>query len=188
MHVFLCGTIKVEEMNDIIISKGSLYELNKYEGFPYLEYAKNNNLPANIHSLASYILAGTWNTWNTGWVNRNRDWLTKVSKGSSITVIHSVITKYSNDLLADTYLTESYEPFKTIDKYGEEKGCKYCQEPYEFIIGMDNNVDDDCAEAYIERGNLLSVGGYCIDGGARDETEINFCPMCGSPLKKEKES
>lgn len=58
-------------------------------------------------------------------------------------------------------------------------GCEYCKEY--------DSVDDApmlaCEEYYSDVGMYLCNGYLCSNSGEGIELKINFCPMCGRPLK-----
>lgn len=62
--------------------------------------------------------------------------------------------------------------------------CEYCDEAKPLIIGKTN--DQGIAIHY---PNKLNAYGYDVNGSGHNglSVEINYCPMCGRQLKKEKE-
>lgn len=65
-------------------------------GQPYETWCNLRNYNDNVHSQAKYILFNQsmqgWNSWFTGWVKTNEDWLQRVADGDSLRIIKKIIS------------------------------------------------------------------------------------------------
>lgn len=84
-------------MSEITILKAdSDVFMDLASGIPYKDWCSLRNCNDNIHSQAKYILFNQsmngWNSWFTGWVKTNKDWLQRVANGDSLRTIKKIIS------------------------------------------------------------------------------------------------
>ena len=79
-----------------ILQKDSDVFMDLANGMPYEDWCSLRNYADNVHSQAKYILFKQsmrgWNSWFTGWVKTNEDWLQRVADGDSLRIIKKIIS------------------------------------------------------------------------------------------------